>query len=267
MAERRRRGGAARREPFGDRYAALYDELYSDKDYAAECRYLERLFARFAPGTVSTVLSLGCGTGGHDLLLARRGFRVTGVDRSAGMLAAYRAKARTTGIEPDVRRGDLRRVRLGRRFDAVISMFAVIGYQVGDADLAGAFATAAAHLRRSGIFVFDVWYGPAILADPPRERTKTLTTASGERVVRHTRCRLDELAQTVDVTFETERLAGKRRLERVIETHPMRFFFPRELGLALASAGLRLDAMMPFGRVKGRASARDWTITAVATRF
>lgn len=265
MADAARRRAA--RQPFGARYAALYDELYAEKDYAAECRYLERLFERFGARRVRSVLSLGCGTGGHDLLLARRGFEVTGVDRSPGMLAAYRAKARAAGIEPDVVRGDVRRVRLARRFDAVISMFAVIGYQVSDADLAGSFATAAAHLRRGGLFVFDVWYGPAVLADPPRERTKTIAAANGERVVRHTRCALDELAQTVAITFETERLAGARRLERVVESHPMRFFFPRELGLALADAGLGVTAIVPFGRTRGRPSTSDWTVTVLAKRL
>ncbi|MBK7972225.1 MAG: methyltransferase domain-containing protein [Deltaproteobacteria bacterium] len=174
MADPARR--RAPRAPFGERYAALYDELYADKDYAAECRYLERLFARFGARRVRSVLSLGCGTGGHDLILARKGLRVTGVDRSPGMLAAYRAKAAAAGIVADVVHGDVRSVRLERRFDAVISMFAVIGYQVGDADLAGALATAAAHLAPCGLFVFDVWYGPAVLADPPRDRTKTVAT-------------------------------------------------------------------------------------------
>lgn len=265
MAEQaRRRRGA--REPFGARYAALYDDLYAHKDYAGECRYLERLFARFAARPVRSVLSLGCGTGGHDLLLAARGLRVTGVDRSEGMLAAYRAKASAGGLVPNVVHGDLRVVRLGRRFDAVISMFAVIGYQVTDADLAAAFTTAAAHVARGGLFVFDVWYGPAVLADPPRDHTKTVTSASGERIVRHTRCALDALAQTVAVTFETERFAGRRRLERVTETHPMRFFFPRELGLALSGAGLELRAIVPFGRTRGRPTATDWTVTVLGTR-
>ena len=111
------------------------------------------------------------------------------------------------------------------------------------------------------------WYGPAVLADPPGDRTKTVEAGDGERIVRHTRCALDELAQTVAITFETERFTGQRRVERVIETHPMRFFFPREIALALAGAGLRVGAIVPFGRVTGRPGARNWNITVVARHF
>ena len=41
-------------------------------------------------------------------------------------------------------------------------------------DLAGMFATAAAHLKAGGVFVFDFWYGPGVLTDPPVERVKHL---------------------------------------------------------------------------------------------
>jgi SAM-dependent methyltransferase len=250
--------------PFGRRYAALYDAIYGDKDYRAECRHLERLFARFGGRPVRSVLSLGCGTGGHDLILARHGFQVTGVDRSPGMLAAYRAKAAEQALVADVARADLRSARLGRRFDAVISMFAVIGYQVTDRDLARAFATAAAHLRPRGVFVFDVWYGPALLRDPPGDRTKTVRSDGG-RIVRRSRSRIDALRQVVDVEFRTERFVGARRLERIDEVHPMRFFFPRELGLALEGAGLGLVAILPFGKSRGRPTDADWTVSVVAT--
>jgi predicted TPR repeat methyltransferase len=72
--------------PFTENYANQYDRLYRDKDYAAECDFLETLFAQAAT-PVRRILDLGCGTGGHALPLAQRGLHVTGVDLSAGMLA------------------------------------------------------------------------------------------------------------------------------------------------------------------------------------
>ena len=71
-------------------YAQFYDILYQDKDYEAECDFLEQIFDRYAPGPVRTILDLGCGTGGHTLPLARRGYEVVGVDRSEKMLAEAR---------------------------------------------------------------------------------------------------------------------------------------------------------------------------------
>ena len=78
---------------FGCGYADQYDLLYSDKDYEAECDLLEEVFRRYGTGPVQTILDLGCGTGSHALLLARRGYQVTGVDRSQEMLAQARQKA------------------------------------------------------------------------------------------------------------------------------------------------------------------------------
>ncbi len=79
-------------EPFAGLYAETYDALYGDKDTAAECNLIERLFAT-RDGGVETVLELGCGTGNHAIPLAARGYWVTGVDRSGDMIAAAAAKA------------------------------------------------------------------------------------------------------------------------------------------------------------------------------
>lgn len=73
---------------FGPGYASVYDLLYQDKDYAGECDLLTRLFADFGASPIGSVLDLGCGTGGHAMPLARRGFRVTGVDAAPAMLGA-----------------------------------------------------------------------------------------------------------------------------------------------------------------------------------
>ena len=84
--------------PFGPVYAEHYDLFYQHKDYEAECSFLEAVFQRFAGQPVRSILDLGCGTGGHALRLAQRGYVVTGVDRSAAMLAEARQEAERSGI-------------------------------------------------------------------------------------------------------------------------------------------------------------------------
>jgi hypothetical protein len=44
---------------FGPAYSGAYDLLYQDKDYAAECQLLTRLFGASADGPVRDVLDLG----------------------------------------------------------------------------------------------------------------------------------------------------------------------------------------------------------------
>ena len=79
---------------FARAYADAYDTMYHDKDYAAECDFLADVFSRFAVGPIHSIIDLGCGTGSHAIPLARRGYEVFGVDRSAQMIAIASMKAR-----------------------------------------------------------------------------------------------------------------------------------------------------------------------------
>src|SRR5947209_19234510 len=94
---------------FGQEYASIYNLLYEDKDYAAECDVLERVFRTFGSRQVHRVLDLGCGTGNHAVPLAERGYQVVGVDRSEDMLA----RARARGSAAEFRSGDLTQLDLG----------------------------------------------------------------------------------------------------------------------------------------------------------
>jgi 2-polyprenyl-3-methyl-5-hydroxy-6-metoxy-1,4-benzoquinol methylase len=57
---------------FNSLYANQYDELYAGKGYDAECDLIESAVRRHG-AAAKTVLDVGCGTGGHAIVLARRG--------------------------------------------------------------------------------------------------------------------------------------------------------------------------------------------------
>jgi SAM-dependent methyltransferase len=218
-------------------YSAYYDLLYADKDYVAEADYVADTLRGQAPAT-RTVLELGSGTGRHGRLLAARGFDVHGVELSAGMVAeATRAPA--AGFACEV--GDLRAFRAGRTFDAVISLFHVISYQTTDADLAAAFETAAVHLRPGGLFLFDVWHGPAVLARRPEARVKEVADAR-RRVRRDATPTLDETKNLVTVTYQMaceDRTTGDRA--RFSEDHRLRYLFPAEIERLAGAAGFEIS--------------------------
>jgi len=160
---------------FGDLYARLYDAFYQEKNYEAECDLIEEVFRRYAGGPVNSILDLGCGTGNHVFPLARRGYQVAGVDRSPEMLALARAKLASCSGSPEqplpiFHPGDLRDLDLGEQFDAVLMMFAVLSYQVTNEDVLAALGTVRRHLKPGGLFMADVWYGPAVLAQRPGDR-------------------------------------------------------------------------------------------------
>jgi SAM-dependent methyltransferase len=247
-------------------YAHFYDALYQDKDYNAECDFLAAIFARYAPGPIRTILDLGCGTGGHALLLAQRGYQVTGVDRSEEMLAIAQAKATSTfqrSNVPTFQRGDIRTLALGQTFDAVICMFAVMSYMTTNADVGAALTTARRHLAPGGLLIFDGWHGPAVLTERPSDRYKIIQTGD-ERTIRFVQPALDVVRHTVDVSYKVMRIRRDRIVEEVDEVHPMRFFFAQELALHLECAGFRLLQLCPFLELDGEVGERVWNVTVVA---
>lgn len=247
-------------------YAAFYDTLYESKDYSQECDFVESIFAAYAKKQVRSLLDLGCGTGGHAFPLAARGYEVVGVDRSQAMLDAARAKAASQPggtASPQFLKEDIRKVSLGRTFDAVLSLFAVMSYQTTDEAMVEALRAARAHLDPGGLFVFDAWFGPGVMRDPPTEREKTVDTPAG-RLHRIARPELDLLAQTVRVNYHLFRETGGVVSDEVKEVHEMRFFFPNELQLLLDRAGFRLERLCPFMHLTGTLTPDDWNFTAAA---
>ncbi|HYN80923.1 MAG TPA: class I SAM-dependent methyltransferase [Gemmatimonadaceae bacterium] len=224
-------------------YSRYYDLLYRDKDYAAEARHVHDILQKHAPG-VRSLVEIGCGTGAHAAELASLGYDVVGVDMSVGMLAAAAARkgelpaAHAERIE--FSHGDARSVRLGRRFGAVVSLFHVMSYQTSNSDLAAAFATAAAHLEPGGVFVFDCWYGPAVLTDRPSTVVKKLADEAID-VTRVAEPEMHAEENVVDVNYAvtiTDRVTGK--VETLHETHRMRYLFTPEIAMMLEATGMAL---------------------------
>ena len=219
--------------PF-EAYSRCYDLLYRDKDYAAETAYVSGLMRERAPQG-RRVLELGCGTGGHAEQLARLGYTVQGIDLSEGMLE--RAQARRAVLPAQIAQrltfslGDARSLRLAASFDVVMAMFHVMSYQTTNADLQAAYATAGAHLAAGGVFLYDYWYGPAVLRQLPSVRVRRLhdeltrVTRIAEPVMHWQRNVCD-----VNLTLFVETLASGSVLQ-FPETHPMRYLFPPELAL------------------------------------
>lgn len=251
---------------FGATYAAHYDEIYRGKQYAGECDLVEELFRREAAAPVHTVLDLGCGTGSHTVELARRGYRVTGVDRSPAMLAEARRKAAGLAAAslPRFVEADLRGFRAGERFDAVLMMFAVLGYQVTDDDLADALATVAAHLAPSGLFAADLWYGPAVEAIGPSARASVVRREEGGELRRVVSGSLvpGRRVCRVAIELELDRGGARELVER--EVHEMRYFDRAELAARLAAAGLELRRLAAFPTLDREPDESTWNVLAVA---
>jgi SAM-dependent methyltransferase len=252
-------------EVFGPIYADAYDLLYHDKDYAAECDLIERIFQTYGHGPIRSVLDLGCGTGNHAIPLAQRGYEVVGVDCSESMLAQARSKTASlsSGSSVAFHKGDIRSVNLQRHFDAALMMFAVLSYQLENTDVLSALRTARWHLCSGGLLIFDVWYGPAVLYQRPSQHIKVIPTPGG-RILRVALGELDIRRHVCTVHYRVWRLEEERLVAECEESHSMRYFFPRELDLFLECAGfvpVRLGAFPEFDQEPDETT---WNLLGIA---
>ena len=235
--------------------------MYGDKDYIGEARYVARLIRSAVPG-VRSILELGSGTGRHGRLLAAEGFVVYGIERSPDMVALAK-----TISPPQVNlvgsfscdQGDARSVVLGRSFDAVIALFHVVSYQTTNEDLRAMLSTAAHHLTPGGVFLFDVWHGPAVLAQRPEQRVKRVADSHIE-VIRMARPEIDTDRNTVKVTYEIEcRNLNSGGVECFVEDHFVRYLFPMEIEALAAQCGMHVLATEEF--MTGRPpSPTTWSV-------
>ena len=118
-----------------------------DEDYAAEAAVIVDLLTETFGECPATILELGSG-GGNNACYLKRHAGMTLVDLAPGMLEVSRK------LNPELEhiQGDMRTVRLGRTFDAVVIHDAVM-YLLTEADLAAAIATAHVHLRPGGAVI------------------------------------------------------------------------------------------------------------------
>ena len=226
-----------------DHYATYYNLFYQNKDYVEEVRYLTDLLKIHAPDARS-LLELGCGTGAHAQHLAARGYEVLGIDLSSQMLEG--ALERLTSLGPDVRsrlsfsKGDVRTFRSDKKFDAILSLFHVISYQITNEDLHAAFVSVKANLKPGGIFIFDCWYCPAVLTDRPEKRIKELENDLAY-VTRRAEPMMRPQQNVVDVNYHiTVKNKSDGQSNEFSETHPMRYLFIPEIEVICQSVGLKI---------------------------
>jgi ubiquinone/menaquinone biosynthesis C-methylase UbiE len=129
-------------------FADWYHLLSSPGEFVEDARIYLDLLSELAGAAPRTLLELGSG-GGNVAFHFKRSVQATLVDVSPSMLDASRR------VNPEVEhiQGDMRTVRLGRTFDAVL-VHDAIQYMTTQADLRLAMATAFAHCRPGGVALF-----------------------------------------------------------------------------------------------------------------
>ena len=206
-------------------YSTYYDLLYHDKDYNGETDYIHKTLSDFGVND-GDVLEFGSGTGKHGRLLAARGYKVHGIEFSQEMLDSA-----IEGNGFTCERGDICQIRLGRMYDAVISLFHVMSYQVTNENIKSALINAGNHLEEGGIFIFDFWYTPAVHKNVPSVRVKRFKN-NKVNVTRIAEPVIHSTINSVDVNYSIFiHDIYSNDLSLIEEKHSMRHFSIPEIDL------------------------------------
>jgi methyltransferase family protein len=231
--------------------APWFHLLTAPEDYADEAASGLAMLRAKVEGPLETLLELGSG-GGNMASHLKSEVRLTLTDLSAEMLDLSRT------INPDCEHivGDMRSLRLGRTFDAVLAHDAIV-YMTTEADLRAAMATAFEHLRPGGAALFE--------PDYVRETFKPETDHGGEdgpdRAFRYLEWVTDP--DPTDATYLVDYAFLRRHPDGTVEVSHDRHVegvFPRqrwldlmaEVGFAEASSHVDEEARVVFaGRRPG----------------
>ena len=213
-------------------YFKYYDEIYRNKEYEKEFKFICSILEKYN-SKPTRILEFGSGTCRFSILLANQFSDITCIDSSMDMINSAKLNL---SKEPQYIRSriklincDLRQINLKSKFDLLISLFHVASYCTTNNCLNSFFERAKEHLNKNSLFIFDYWYGPAVLHLKPSNRVKKINF-NEFNLIRKCNSELDSLNSIVNVNYEVNLKSNKSDFHDVyFEKHSMRYLFLNEI--------------------------------------
>jgi SAM-dependent methyltransferase len=236
-----------------------FDQLapFYDWEHAAFLDDLP-LYLGVAKRVGGPILDAACGSGRLALPLGQSGYEVVAVDSSAAMLTLAEEKlARDAALAKRIClvRGDLRSMRLGRRFKLAIVALDSFGLITDRADQLRALRALHRHLLPDGLLVLDLANGNLRGGEAAEETSLQARDPSdaGGRVMKWVVRRTDHAAQLDRILYIYDETTADGAVKRTSAEIQLRYFSRFELELLLERAGFVIEAVFgdydltPFG--------------------
>jgi SAM-dependent methyltransferase len=198
------------------------------------------LFQRL--GGVSSVLDVGCGTGGHLAALSDAGLRTVGVDKNEHVVAFARSQHRG----PEFIVGDMRGLRVSGQFDALTCLCTTFSYNLTNDEVVAALRSFRGALRVGGSLIIDVFNAIALVQGRSFVETREETWPQFPKLRLEHRHRIDCRRQ---VLLDEMRWFDGHELVHT-DLSEFRPFFPQELAYLIASNGF--DVLDLMGGLDGK---------------
>lgn len=213
---------------FDDDFVLLAPEK-TKRELRREIDFVEQALG-LGPG--SLVLDLACGTGGQAVALAKRNYRVVGVDLSLSMLARAGEAAQEAGQKINFIHGDMRDLGFDRTFDGVYCVGTSFGYfdeETNRKVLEGVFRA----LRPGGSFLLEVVNRDYVIGKQPN-----LTWFQGRDAVCMEETNFNYINSRLYVSRQLILGGGARQSKH---DYSLRVYSLHEVGLLLHSTGFTVN--------------------------
>lgn len=217
--------------------AAWYDlpryyDIAFQSETPAEADFLEAAFRKYARIEVRRVLETACGSGRLVCELARRGYRVTGLDLSRPALDYLRRRLERRKLEAHLVQADMARFCLPAAFDAAYNTFDSFRHLLTEEAARGHLHAVAESLRPGGIYVLGFHLLPPDASEECRERWterrgRTTVTVTLRVVATDRRQRIEHIRINLLVR-------QRRACRRYFDEFPLRLYTARQFRRLLA---------------------------------
>ncbi|MFC1553742.1 class I SAM-dependent methyltransferase [candidate division KSB1 bacterium] len=136
---------------FGEDYLQVYSHRNANESEV----FINTLTGLIALKPGSSILDLCCGAGRYSILLAKKDFKVTGVDLSEVLIRSAKKKAADLKADVNFEVKDMRSIIYESEFDLIINMFTSFGYFESEAENEKVIRSVYRSLKTGSYFVLD----------------------------------------------------------------------------------------------------------------
>jgi SAM-dependent methyltransferase len=225
-----------------DKFARFYDLEYRKVTDDLE------LYRQFAIRCESPILELGCGSGRVLLHLARSGFRVTGIDSSAPMLAIARQRmAEDAGLERRVHmvEADMRTFSVRTRFRMALCAINTFMHLMTTADQIACLSNLHKHLVADGLFIVDLFNPDIALLFEGGGRLMLerllIDQEHSTAITKMVSAWVDRVGQVNHVTYLYDEVGEDQVVRRTMASIAQRYLYRYEMEMLLEKTGFRVE--------------------------
>ncbi|OGM75823.1 hypothetical protein A2382_00680 [Candidatus Woesebacteria bacterium RIFOXYB1_FULL_38_16] len=247
-----------------DIFYKYYDNMFADKDYTKETKFIWEMTKTYGVGEVKKVLEIGAGTGNHTKEILKRDIEeLFAVDIDPEMVVRLKKKL---GLKRNLKivEGEVDQLR-EKNFDLTLAMFNVVTYIDSEKQLKQFFSQVYSRLKPGGIFVFDVWNGVAAIKDPPKEKEskyKNVNETIKVKILPET----DFTLQKVRLRYMFEIFKDNEIVTEGEYLLTQFLWMPRQLDLILKRVGFEKITTRSLNDLDKRSDSFDWKVVYVVQK-